>query len=290
MGTTPESTSTLLSPASSIASSSIPPLSTGSTSKGPPSTTSPAEPEETRSKPNTSPAPGGLSALFPHVARSNPYDIDKAPDGRNVLKAHFKRGSYRLLDSPLGRFSFYAKGPDTVDLADAKEATFAYRVNFSQDSISIGEESYLGYTEAMDPRHVQAAVVQRHAFPLASCGEKTETANCTHTFRQAIPRMISFAISSPPRSAILSMARALLAVAERVKLNDMGESNGEVQLWVNGRSVIDVKGVVLRARGAGKMRGVQFQIFFGGSNPDWASPKDQDAYFADFSVAITELF
>lgn len=57
---------------------------------------------------------------------------------------------------------------------------------------------------------------------------------------------------------------AWTTVAERVKLNDVAESNGEVQLWVNGKSVIDVRGVVLRARGAGKLRGIQFQTFFGG--------------------------
>jgi hypothetical protein len=57
---------------------------------------------------------------------------------------------------------------------------------------------------------------------------------------------------------------AWTTVAERVKLNDVGKSNGELQLWVNGRSVIDVKGVVLRDSGAGKLRGIQFQTFFGG--------------------------
>jgi hypothetical protein len=129
---------------------------------------------------------------------------------------------------------------------------------------------------------------------------------------------------------------AWTTVAERVKLNDPGASNGEVQVWVNGKSVINVSGVVLRAHGVGKIRGVQCQTFFGGKSfsfelrippfrssfsfppsfvaaafvralfnllgvsltrsphtgntADWASPKDQDAYFADFSVAITESF
>ena len=108
-------------------------------------------------------------------------------------------------------------------------------------------------------------------------------------------------------------------VAQRVKLNDVGQSNGELELWVNGKSVISVKGLVMRVRESGKIRGIQFQTFFGGellsfppfpqtrwgfvcgqqlltlspsvgSTSAWASPKDQEAYFSDFSVAITESF
>jgi hypothetical protein len=36
------------------------------------------------------------------------------------------------------------------------------------------------------------------------------------------------------------------------------------------------------------MRGLQMQTFFGGSSSDFATPKDQDVFFSDFSVAITE--
>lgn len=53
-------------------------------------------------------------------------------------------------------------------------------------------------------------------------------------------------------------------MAQRVKLNDVGEQNGELELWIDGRSVVNVGGLVLRARDAGKLRGIQFQTFFGG--------------------------
>jgi hypothetical protein len=93
-------------------------------------------------------------------------------------------------------------------------------------------------------------------------------------------------------------------VSQRVKLNDVGETNGEMQLFVNGESVIDVKNIVLRNSDAGRHRGIQMQTFFGwcsvwpwfhpsnhfigGSTAEWASPKDQNSYFSDFSVAIIE--
>ena len=56
-------------------------------------------------------------------------------------------------------------------------------------------------------------------------------------------------------------------VSERVKLNDVGKSNGEIQLFVNGKSVINVNGLVLRDSAAGRIRGMQFQTFFGGAYP-----------------------
>lgn len=77
-------------------------------------------------------------------------------------------------------------------------------------------------------------------------------------------------------------------VAERVRLNDVGQSNGEIELFVNGRSVISVKGLVLRTSNSGRIRGLQMQTFFGGSKPQFATPKDQDVFFSDFSVAITQ--
>jgi hypothetical protein len=77
-------------------------------------------------------------------------------------------------------------------------------------------------------------------------------------------------------------------ISERVKLNDVGKPNGELELFVNGKSVINVDGLVLRSSGAGRIRGMQMQTFFGGSHVGFASPKDQDVYFSDFSVAVTQ--
>lgn len=96
-------------------------------------------------------------------------------------------------------------------------------------------------------------------------------------------------------------------VAERVRLNDVGQANGELELFVGGRSVVRVDGLILRDSDAGRIRGIQMQTFFGGasyqvplnrtnstagvtgSQPQWASPRDQNTYFSDFSLAITAL-
>jgi hypothetical protein len=77
-------------------------------------------------------------------------------------------------------------------------------------------------------------------------------------------------------------------ISQRVKLNDAGKANGELQLFANGESVINVSGLILRDSSEGKMQGIQMQTFFGGSHVQFKSPKTQDAYFKDFSLAITE--
>lgn len=53
-------------------------------------------------------------------------------------------------------------------------------------------------------------------------------------------------------------------VAQRVKLNDVGQSNGEIELFVNGKSTIKVTGVIIRDASAGRVQGMQVQTFFGG--------------------------
>ncbi len=97
-------------------------------------------------------------------------------------------------------------------------------------------------------------------------------------------------------------------ISQRVRLNDAGQSNGELQLFVGGKSVINVGGLTISNSSAGRIRGMQFQTFFGGkvsdnllsgcganyvrsigSDSSWATPTDQYVWFSDFSVAITEL-
>lgn len=53
-------------------------------------------------------------------------------------------------------------------------------------------------------------------------------------------------------------------ISQRVRLNDVGETNGELELFVGGQSVINVGGLVLRDSDAGRIRGIMMQTFFGG--------------------------
>jgi hypothetical protein len=54
-------------------------------------------------------------------------------------------------------------------------------------------------------------------------------------------------------------------VTQRMCLNDAGQENGELELFVNGQSKINVSGLVLRSSEAGRIRGMHIQTFFGGA-------------------------
>ena len=71
--------------------------------------------------------------------------------------------------------------------------------------------------------------------------------------------------ASVGRGSFKFQAGQSTAVSMRVRLNDVGQENGELQLWANGISVVNVNGLVLRDSGAGKFRGMQMQTFFGGT-------------------------
>ena len=84
-------------------------------------------------------------------------------------------------------------------------------------------------------------------------------------------------------------------------------SLGHITLYIDGSPVISVDGLSLRTSEEGKMMGMHFQTFFGGAfvchsiivnfdwdwdwlghSGDWASSKDQRAWFADVTGVIVE--
>ncbi|KAF9463994.1 hypothetical protein BDZ94DRAFT_1308260 [Collybia nuda] len=79
-----------------------------------------------------------------------------------------------------------------------------------------------------------------------------------------------------------------VAVAFRVKLNDHGKENGEIQIWIDGTSVILAKHLTICDSSDARIKGMHFQTFFGGHTEEWASPKDQRAWFADISGVIVK--
>lgn len=57
-----------------------------------------------------------------------------------------------------------------------------------------------------------------------------------------------------------------ITVAQRIKLNTSGVANGEIELFVNGRSVIHFGGITLRRNDQGRVRNLMMQTFFGGQS------------------------
>lgn len=234
-----------------------------------------------------------------------PHAYVGVPDGGadTALKAHYPEGSYIPSKQPQGGLSFYAPGPAGVDLTTAKEATFGYRVWFpagfdfvkggklpglyggdsASGSISCsgGSRNDACFSVRMMWRTDGAGEVYTYLPPSYPANDNVcnvpPQSECNPTYGASVGRG-SFAFASG----------GWTSVSERVRLNDAGAENGEIELFVNGKSVVNVGGLVLRDSSAGRIRGIMMQTFFGGSTSDWASPKDQDVYFADLSVAITE--
>ncbi|QDT10565.1 hypothetical protein K239x_25220 [Planctomycetes bacterium K23_9] len=69
-----------------------------------------------------------------------------------------------------------------------------------------------------------------------------------------------------------------------VTANDPGKSNGRIQIWIDGKKVLDRKGLRLRSGSQALVDRFYFSTFFGGKGPQWAPKSDQHIDFADFSV------
>lgn len=78
-------------------------------------------------------------------------------------------------------------------------------------------------------------------------------------------------------------------VVQRLRLNDVGTSDGVVEIWIDGTRVAHHEGLLLRTSPRVRVEGVFFSTFFGGSDPSWATPVDQSAEFADFEVGSAAL-
>ncbi|KAF5387146.1 hypothetical protein D9615_001995 [Tricholomella constricta] len=235
------------------------------------------------------------------------HDFVSAPDGKKAMKAHFPKGSYTFTHQPQGGLSFYAPGPDSVDLSTAKEATFGYSVYFdagfafnkggklpgiyggNSDSEAIscsgGRRSTACFSARLMWRGEGAGEFYTYLPPYTDARFAANRKQCNVAPQSDCNPTYGASVG---RGAFKFASGQWTTVSERVRLNDVGKANGELELFVNGKSVISVSGLILRDSSAGRMRGIQMQTFFGGSSPDFASPKSQNVYFSDFSVAITD--
>lgn len=237
------------------------------------------------------------------------HDYVSAPDGRLAMQAHYPEGSYTFGHDPQGGISFYATGPSDVDLTTAKEATLGYSVYFEEDfawnmggklpglyggdsdedatSCSGGARSDTCFSARLMWRTDGAGELYTYLPPMTEPQFAANKVQCS-----VAPKSLCNDVygASVGRGAYHFAAGQWTTVSQRVRLNTVGKADGELELFVNGQSVINVSGLILTASSEGRIRGIMMQTFFGGHTSEYASPKDQNAYFSDFSVAITETF
>lgn len=71
---------------------------------------------------------------------------------------------------------------------------------------------------------------------------------------------------------------------QEVTLNQPGQSDGRIRVWVNGTPALDQQGLTFRTVSDLKIEGLFFSTFFGGSDSTWATPKQVYSDFANFAV------
>jgi hypothetical protein len=76
----------------------------------------------------------------------------------------------------------------------------------------------------------------------------------------------------------------------RALMNDVGKSNGELEMFVDGKSLFTVNQLAFRNEDKHKFQGFMMQSFFGGNDKSWASPKDQSFVTKDYSLTVTKTF
>ena len=240
----------------------------------------------------------------------------EAPDDVISLEGFYPNGSFTFTHTPRGGFSFYAPGPEDVDLTTAKEATFAYTVLFAEgfDWVKGGKlPGFCTCTLALPTSPwpcMESATNARFTVGGAnfndsrSCSGGRKATNCFSTrLMWRTGGMGEFYTYLPPftvpgyeanevqchvppysecnpdygnsigRGAFNFTSGERGTVAMRVLLNDAGQANGEIELWYNGDSVVNLGGLIIRDSDEGRLRGLMMQTFFGGKCRSACSPQ-----------------
>lgn len=76
-------------------------------------------------------------------------------------------------------------------------------------------------------------------------------------------------------------------LTQRIRVNDPGESNGRIEVWIDGKQYLDRDGLFLRGEETGLIDSFLFSTFFGGGSKTWAPATDCSIQFDDFCVSRT---
>ncbi|KAG5719404.1 hypothetical protein E4T56_gene13457 [Termitomyces sp. T112] len=254
-----------------------------------------------------------VSSRTTHKLVTPPSPLHKSADGHNApetaWEALYPKGSINPASELPGGFGFHLSGPKEFaqELArGATEAVFSYRMMLQSDWEwvkggklpgvfgGVGDLSY-SCTGGRQQNRCQCFNFRPMWRP-NSAGE-------LYTYLPLTDTNSSVLVNVPPESKAnndygFSVGRGSfhfdiavgrwVSIAFRVKLNTSGYHNGEIQLWVDGESVMDIKGLSICNAESARIKGMHFQTFFGGHDESWASPKDQKAWFSDISGAILE--
>lgn len=222
-----------------------------------------------------------------------------APDGANAMVASFSAGQFSLANGQ--GMNFYSPGDSSFSVQNAKEILFSYSA-FFPDGYQFnkgGKMPGIYGGESLSAAKSCSGGSKRDDCFSARLMWRTNGMGEFYNYFPPSATQPSDYCSTPPMSTCNpsygdSIGRGSFTwstgqwttVAQRFKLNDVGSSNGEQELFVNGQSVLSLSGLQQSVSGSTTFYGIMAQSFFGGSDDSWASPQDQNIYFKDWSLAI----
>ena len=74
------------------------------------------------------------------------------------------------------------------------------------------------------------------------------------------------------------------SITQELILNDPGQQNGILRMWVDNQFVGEEAGLLIRTVPSLRINGMFFEVFFGGNDDSWASTQDTHIDFADFTL------
>lgn len=93
-----------------------------------------------------------------------------------------------------------------------------------------------------------------------------------------------YALKTPAKTDFVFQKGQWYQVVERVKVNTAANHDGEVEVWLNGQSAIQVNGLQFVNNGD-KVDNFYFSTFHGGSDATWAPKNDCAIWFDDVVVS-----
>ncbi|RCI00642.1 hypothetical protein CU097_012033 [Rhizopus azygosporus] len=70
-------------------------------------------------------------------------------------------------------------------------------------------------------------------------------------------------------------------------MNTPGKQDGQLVLYANGKKVFTQQKMIFRREPAGRVVGIMFHTFFGGSDDSWETPRKQYSYYKNFALKTT---
>ncbi|KAI8929493.1 hypothetical protein BC831DRAFT_422570 [Entophlyctis helioformis] len=216
------------------------------------------------------------------------------PGGPTVLEIFYPAGSVNPGSSEapaIGGTGFYAR---PLDLTGVRTLTFDFEIFFPRNfNFNRGGKLpglYGGHESCSGGRPSDDCFSTRYMWRTNGDAEVYLYLNFpaqTPAFCQVPPRTIC----NPNYGT--SMARGSWRwqrgqwnrVSQTVRLNTIGRNDGSVTVRVNGVQVMTFGQIAWRTSNFG-FAGIEFETFFGGSDPSWATPIDQSTYYKNFSLRV----